>query len=109
MEAFVQIHQAGVEHFDVDEHHVLVNEAGRVSIIDFQEAVRIRCGLSRRIPQFREFGPNMRGTFGCDELWGLGWRLRLWIARTCINFVRGFHFCDVLIFVSRTALWVQNY
>lgn len=87
MDAFDQIHQAGVKHDDVAERNVLVNEAGRVSVIDFEEAFRMPCGRCLPIPGLNDLGPDRR-KFGCSELLDLGWALRMWKPRTCIHSVR---------------------
>lgn len=81
MDAFDQIHQAGVEHDDVAERNVLVNEQGRVSVIDFEEAFPVRCSRRVPIPGLGDLGP-LKHKLLCDELWDLGWSLRMWKSRT---------------------------
>lgn len=83
MSAFDQIHQAGVEHDDVAERNVLVNEQGRVSVIDFEHAFPTRCWRRVPIPALGDLGPD-RNRLLCDELWNLGWSMRMWKPRTCL-------------------------
>lgn len=81
MDAFDQIHRAGVEHDDIAERNILVNEQGRVSVIDFEEAFEMECMRCRPIPELGDLCPNV-AKFGCQELWNLGASLCLWKPRT---------------------------
>lgn len=77
MNAFVQIHKAGVYHGDVAERNVLISEEGRVSVIDFEDALELECERRLPIPYLGDLGPNDK-EFGCPELCELGWAMRMW-------------------------------
>lgn len=81
MDAFDQIHQAGVQHGDVAERNVLVDEQGRVSVIDFENAFPTKCRRRVPIPGLGDLGLE-RWQLLCDELWHLGWSLGMWLPRT---------------------------
>lgn len=84
MDAFVQIHDAGVKHRDVAERNVLVTDDGRVFIIDFEDAFKMRCRRTYSIPAVGDIGPNKK-VFGCDELHDIGYALGLWKPGMCIS------------------------
>lgn len=77
MDAFVQIHDAGVKHCDVAERNVLVDDDGRVSIIDFEDAEEMECERIYSVPAAGDIGPNEE-VFGCEELYELGYSLGIW-------------------------------
>lgn len=77
MAAFNKIHKAGVCHDDVTEDNVLLSEDGRVVVIDFEEAVQVKCHRSLAIPRLGEIQPDAN-EFRCDELWQLGCAMRMW-------------------------------
>lgn len=103
MDAFDQIHQAGVEHDDVAERNVLVNAQGRVSVIDFERAFPARCWRRRPIPGLGDLGPD-KSRFLCDELWHLGYSLRMWKPRTQILFHLVVDNCIAYLSLLRHAL-----
>lgn len=77
LDAFVQIHDAGVKHRDVTEENVLINDEGRVSIIDFEGATKMRCRRIYSVPAPGDIGPNKK-VWGCQELYDLGYALEIW-------------------------------
>lgn len=81
MDAFDQIHQVGVQHDDIAERNVLVNEEGRVFIIDFEHSFPSKCKRRVPIPGLGDLGIE-RSKLLCNELWDLGWSLRMWKPRT---------------------------
>lgn len=81
MDAFDQIHQAGVEHDEFVEGDILVDERGRVSVIDFEEAFEMKCKRRRPIPGLGDLCPD-EARFGCRELWTLGSMMGMWKPRT---------------------------
>lgn len=91
MDAFNQIHKAGVIHGDVAERNVLVDKEGRVSVIDFEEALKLECDRARPIPGLGDFGPD-KDDFNCDELWELGWAMRMW--KPCMHCTPLFSTCS---------------
>lgn len=82
LDAYVQIHDAGVMHRDVAERNVLVNDKGQVSIIDFETAVKMRCRRTYSVPAPGDIGPN-RKVWGCQELCDVGYALGIWKPCTC--------------------------
>lgn len=115
MDAFVQIHDAGVKHCDVAERNVLVNDNGRVSVIDFEDAIKMRCQRTYRVPAAGDIGPNPK-VFGCEELCDLGFTLDIW--KPCAS--SPFHLQSVPLFLIYSlrpiitldshsyALWIYN-
>lgn len=83
MNAFAQIHKNGVCHDDVAEDNVLLNEDGRVVVIDFEEAVKVRCHRTEAIPGLGDLGPH-KDKFRCNEIWDLGWAMQMWKPRTLL-------------------------
>lgn len=83
MYAFNQIHECGVEHNDVAERHVLVNDQGRVSVMGFAMAKAIDCQRHLLIPPVGGLGPD-ETEFGCEELYDLGCELKMW--RPCEHY-----------------------
>lgn len=80
MEAFNQLHESCVEHNDVVERNVLVNQCGHVSIIDFAGATGTLCRRHLLIPPLGALGPT-ENEFGCEELYDLGCELKMWRPR----------------------------
>lgn len=67
MDAFKQIHNAGVTHGDVAERNVLIDGSGRISVIDFEDALELECDRALAIPGLGDLGPD-KDEFDCDEL-----------------------------------------
>ncbi|KAI0066618.1 hypothetical protein BV25DRAFT_1912670 [Artomyces pyxidatus] len=75
IEAFREIHRAGVIHCDVAERNVLVKN-GRPVVIDFGEAVEQECKCKMdMVPG--DYRPH-EAVFNCNELYQLGRSLRIW-------------------------------
>lgn len=77
MDAFNQIHECSVEHNDVVERNVLVNDRGHVSVIGFASATGIACQRHLLIPPVGGLGPD-ETEFGCEELYDLGCEMKMW-------------------------------
>lgn len=84
MYAFTQIHEACVEHNDIVERNVLLNDKGHVSVIDFAGASGKVCNRHLLIPPLGALGPD-ENEFGCEELYDLGCELKMW--RPCEHFL----------------------
>lgn len=82
LDAYVQIHDAGVKHRSVGERNVVINDEGRVSIIDFEKATKVRCKRTYSLPAPGDIGPNEK-VWGCQELCDVGYALEIWKPCTC--------------------------
>ncbi|KAI0066619.1 hypothetical protein BV25DRAFT_1912671 [Artomyces pyxidatus] len=75
IEAFRDIHRAGVAHCDVAERNILVKN-GRPVVIDFGEAEEEECQCTMdMVPG--DYRPH-EADFDCDELYELGMSLDIW-------------------------------
>ncbi|PSR76125.1 hypothetical protein PHLCEN_2v8675 [Hermanssonia centrifuga] len=80
IEAFVRLHNAGVQHNDIDTYHIILDEADsenlQVRIIDFDHAEKHTCKREMEIRPY-EFAP-WRGDFRCWELYDLALDTDFW-------------------------------
>ncbi len=80
IEAFVRLHNAGVQHNDIDTYHIILDEADsenlKVRIIDFDHAEKHTCKREMEIRPY-EFAP-WRGDFRCWELYDLALDTDFW-------------------------------
>lgn len=69
-EAMLRIHEAGVEHGDMEypDTNVVVNPDGDVRILDFEYAKFHKCARKRELP-FVDGFPEDFFTYGCNEMW----------------------------------------
>lgn len=105
MNAFKKIHNAGVFHGDVAERNVLVNEEGRVSVIDFEEGLELECERTVAVPGLGDLAPR-EAELRCPELWDLGWRMRLW--KPCKHAFFSYNGSTVLTLVFIDGLHLYN-
>ncbi|KAI0061430.1 hypothetical protein BV25DRAFT_756902 [Artomyces pyxidatus] len=87
IEAFREIHRAGVEQRDLAERNILVKD-GHPIVIDFGEAVEVECQCKMDIVQ-GAVAPR-EAVFNCDELYQLCRNLKIWRPKF-IYYINGYY------------------